>query len=73
MKRALWGFVGLWIAFILIDSAWGDWRLAAILALFPFAMILANLIAIPVCVLAGVLYGFWKATGRTFGISVEIV
>lgn len=73
LKRALWGFVGLWVTFMLVIAAWGDWRRAVILLLFPFAFLVANLIAIPVCILAGVLYGFWKATGRSLGISVEVI
>ena len=71
MKRALLGFVALWVVFMLINFAWGDWRRAAILALFPFVMLLANLLAIPVTVLAGVLYGFWKASGKSLGVTVE--
>lgn len=73
MKVWVWSLIILWSASMLTMFVWGDWRRALLLALFPVAMVVVNLIAIPVVIIAGVVWGFWKATGRTFGISVEFV
>lgn len=74
MKWALSSFVILWVVFMLTTFVWGSWRHALVLLFMPFAMLLANLVAIPVCVLGGVLVAFWKAAGRKLhGITVEVI